>query len=111
MTKEEILKNEILKKHRSIRAFCIKLGIPYSTLVTALERGLDGMAYGTVIKMCDELMISPIDFAELNKKSTPRNATIFQQQLQKKLLKLNKKGIEKVLDNVEDLIQIPKYTE
>ena len=89
----------------------MKLGIPYSTLATALERGLDGMAYGTVIKMCDELMLSPIDFAELGKKSTARNATIYQQQLQKKILKLNKKGIEKVLDNVDDLLQIPKYTE
>ena len=111
MTKEEILKNEILKKHKSVRAFCIKLGIPYSTLATALERGLDGMAYGTVMKMCDELMLSPIDFAELNKKSTSKNAMLYQHQLQKKILKLNKKGIEKVLDNVEDLIQIPKYTE
>ena len=89
----------------------MKLGIPYSTLATALDRGIDGMAYGTVIKMCDDLMLSPIDFAELNKRSTARNATIYQHQLQKKILKLNKKGIEKIIDIVDDLTQIPRYTE
>jgi len=111
VTKEEILKSEILKKNKSVRAFCMKLGIPYSTLATALDRGIDGMAYGTVIKMCDDLMLSPIDFAELNKRSTARNATIYQHQLQKKILKLNKKGIEKIIDIVDDLTQIPRYTE
>ena len=38
-----------------MRQFAIDLEIPYSTLVTALERGIEGMAYGTVIKMCDKL--------------------------------------------------------
>ncbi|MCR4788519.1 MAG: transcriptional regulator [Lachnospiraceae bacterium] len=111
MTKEEILKAEILKKHKSLRAFCTKLEIPYSTLTTALERGIDGMAYGTVLKMCDELMISPIDFTPYSKKASSKNSLIFQHQLQKKIIKLNRKGIERVLENVEDLLEIPKYTE
>ena len=55
MTKAEILKREILRQYRSIRQFALELNIPYSTLVTALERGIEGMAYGTVIKMCDKL--------------------------------------------------------
>ena len=52
MTKAQILKKEILSQYRSVRQFAMDMQIPYSTLVTALERGIDGMAYGTVIKMC-----------------------------------------------------------
>ena len=40
MTKAEILKAEILNQHKSVRQFAIEMGIPYSTLVTALDRGL-----------------------------------------------------------------------
>ncbi|MCR4990944.1 MAG: transcriptional regulator [Lachnospiraceae bacterium] len=110
MTKEETLKNEILKKYKSLRQFCIKLDIPYSTLMTALERGIDGMAYGTVMKMCEDLMLNPIDFSVLSRKSTSRNAQLYQHQLQKKILKLNKKGITRLIDTVEDLLEIQKYT-
>ena len=44
MTKAEILKKEILTQYRSLRQFAIEMEIPYSTLVTALERGIEGMA-------------------------------------------------------------------
>ena len=54
MTKAQILKKEILSQYRSVRQFAMDMQIPYSTLVTALERGIDGMAYGTVIKMCNK---------------------------------------------------------
>ena len=47
MTKAEILKAEILKQYKSVRQFAIDMEIPYSTLVTALDRGIEGMAYGT----------------------------------------------------------------
>ena len=52
MTKAEVLKKEILRQYRSVRQFAIEMNIPYSTLVTALDRGIDGMAYGTVIIFC-----------------------------------------------------------
>ena len=58
MTKAEILKKEILRQYRSVRQFAMEMNIPYSTLVTALERGIEGMAYGTVIKMCDKLSLN-----------------------------------------------------
>ena len=40
MTKAEILKAEILKQHKSVRQFAIEMEIPYSTLVTALDRAI-----------------------------------------------------------------------
>jgi len=67
MTKAEILKKEILTQYKSVRQFAIDMQIPYSTLVTALDRGIEGMAYGTVIKMCDRLNLNPVDFSSLEK--------------------------------------------
>ena len=49
--KAEILKGVILSRYKSIRQFAVEMNIPYSTLITALERGVDGMAYSTVIKI------------------------------------------------------------
>mgnify|MGYP007067574773 CR=1 FL=1 len=40
MTKAEILKAEILKQYKSVRQFALEMGIPYSTLVTALTEEL-----------------------------------------------------------------------
>ena len=67
MTKAQILKKEILSQYRSVRQFAMDMQIPYSTLVTALERGIDGMAYGTVIKMCNKLNLNPVDFSSLER--------------------------------------------
>ena len=39
----ESLKEAILAQYKSVRQFSGVMGIPYSTLVTALERGVDGM--------------------------------------------------------------------
>ena len=74
MTKAEILKKEILGQYRSVRQFALEMNIPYSTLVTALERGIEGMAYGTVIKMCDKLSLNPVDFSSLERDATFRSA-------------------------------------
>ena len=63
MTKAEILKQEILRQYKSVRQFAMEMEIPYSTLVTALDRGIEGMAYGTVIRMCDRLSLNPVDFS------------------------------------------------
>lgn len=108
MTKAEILKQEILRQYRSIRQFAMEMDIPYSTLVTALERGIEGMAYGTVIKMCDKLNLNPVDFTSLE-----RDASLGAQLLEKRVmqyyLKLNQNGRDKVLELMDDFVQIDKY--
>ena len=75
MTKAEILKKEILRQYRSVRQFAMEMNIPYSTLVTALERGIEGMAYGTVIKMCDKLSLNPVDFSSLERDASLSTAS------------------------------------
>lgn len=108
MSKAEILKREILGQYRSVRQFALEMGIPYSTLVTALERGIEGMAYGTVIKMCDKLSLNPVDFTSLE-----RDTTLGEQLLENRVMqyyvKLNQSGRDKVLELMDDFVQIEKY--
>ena len=108
MTKAEILKAEILKQYKSVRQFAIEMEIPYSTLVTALDRGIEGMAYGTVIRMCDKLNLNPVDFTPLNQKSV-LGSKIMENRVMQYYVKLNKTGRKKILEMMDDYVQLEKY--
>ena len=108
MTKAEILKQEILKQYKSVRQFAIEMNIPYSTLVTALDRGIEGMAYGTVIRMCDKLSLNPVDFSSLEKGES-LGEKILENRVMQYYVKLNQTGRDKVLELMDDFVQIDKY--
>lgn len=108
MTKAETLKKEILRQYRSVRQFALEMGIPYSTLVTALERGIEGMAYGTVIKMCDKLSLNPVDFTSLDRDAT-LGAQLLENRVMQYYMKLNQTGRDKILELMDDFVQIEKY--
>ena len=108
MTKAEILKKEILRQYRSVRQFAMEMGIPYSTLVTALERGIEGMAYGTVIKMCDKLSLNPVDFSSLERDAS-LGAQLLENRVMQYYVRLNKSGRKKILELMDDYIQLEKY--
>ena len=108
MTKAEMLKKEILKQYRSVRQFALEMNIPYSTLVTALERGIDGMAYGTVIKICDKLNLNPVDFSSLDGESV-LGAQLLENRVMQYYMKLNQPGRDKMVELMEDLSQLEKY--
>ncbi len=108
MTKAEVLKKEILAQYKSVRQFAIDMNIPYSTLVTALDRGIEGMAYGTVIRMCDKLNLNPVDFTTLERGSDLGDK-IVENRVMQQYLSLNKTGRKKALDIMVDLNCIDKY--
>lgn len=108
MTKAEILKKEILRRYRSVRQFAMEMEIPYSTLVTALERGIEGMAYGTVIRMCDKLSLNPVDFTPLERDQS-LGAKLLENRVMQNYLKLNQEGRDKFMDLMEDFLLIDKY--
>ena len=110
MTKAEILKQEILKQYKSVRQFAIDMEIPYSTLVTALDRGIEGMAYGTVIRMCDKLSLNPVDFYK-NEKGEVLGEKILENRVMQYYIRLNKKGRKRILEMMEDYVQLEKYRE
>ena len=108
MTMAEILKKEILRQYRSVRQFAMEMNIPYSTLVTALERGIEGMAYGTVIKMCDKLSLNPVDFSSLERDAS-LGAQLLENRVMQNYVKLNQTGRDKILELMDDFVQIDKY--
>ena len=108
MTKAEILKKEILRQYRSVRQFAMEMNIPYSTLVTALERGIEGMAYGTVIKMCDKLSLNPVEFSSLERDAS-LGAQLLENRVMQNYVKLNQTGRDKILELMDDFVQIDKY--
>ena len=55
MTIEEQLKQEILSKYKSVRAFTTAINIPYSTLDSVFKRGIQNAGVSTMIKVFDAL--------------------------------------------------------
>lgn len=51
MTLEEELKQEILNKYRSVRAFTTAINIPYSTLDSVFKRGISNAGVETMVKV------------------------------------------------------------
>ena len=60
-TREQKLRNLILDHYVSLRQFAIAADIPYSSLTTGLSRGIAGMQFDTVIKICKTLQIEPLN--------------------------------------------------
>lgn len=108
MKKAQILKKEILSQYKSVRQFSIEMEIPYSTLVTALDRGIEGMGYGTVIRICDRLSLNPIDFSSLER-GTNVSEKLLENRVMHYYLKLNQTGREKILELMEDFTELKKY--
>jgi len=108
MNRSENLKAEILKKYHSVRQFAIDMQIPYSTLNSALEKGIETMSYGTVLKICEKLNLNPIDLKPLDESSLVARP-LFETKLINEYLRLNNIGRKKVLDYMNDMLQIKKY--
>ena len=106
--KAEILKGVILSRYKSIRQFAVAMNIPYSTLITALERGVDGMAYSTVIRICEALSLNPLDFSPLEEQDS-LSSQITTRRVMDRYWKLTKSGRKKVLDIMDDYLRIPEY--
>lgn len=109
-SKTEILKKTILAQYKSVRQFAVKTGIPYSTLVTALDRGIEGMGYETVIRMCDTLSLNPVDFQPL------QSGDRLSQQIETRRVmslynRLNEEGRRRVMDILGDYAKIDIYRE
>ena len=51
MTIEDQLKNEILSRYKSIRAFTTAIKIPYTTLDSVFKRGISNAGISTMLKV------------------------------------------------------------
>ncbi len=55
---EDLLKELILSKYKSIREFTTQIEMPYSTLDSIFKRGVRKASVENLIKICDALNIS-----------------------------------------------------
>ncbi|MDP4132793.1 MAG: helix-turn-helix transcriptional regulator [Bacillota bacterium] len=58
----ELITCEIKKQYRSVRQFAFAIGVPQTTVVSALKKGVSGTGYDTVLKMCKTLNIRLADY-------------------------------------------------
>lgn len=109
MNKTEKLKHIILSKYNSVREFSKIVEIPSTTLTSALDKGIGGMAVDRIIKICDILNIDVKTFEPLENTAQTNNLSQEETILLENYNKLNSKGKEKLLDYSDDLTTNVKY--
>lgn len=90
-----LIKKNIKSKYSSTRKFAEELGIPQTTIVSAVKNGVGGTAFTTVCKMCKALGIKILNGIY------PVAVTDTTRQLIEKLSKLDEKGIHTVATVLE----------
>jgi len=56
----KLIKTEIKRQFRSVRQFSMYIGVPQSTIVTALQKGIGGTSFETIMQICKVLDIKPV---------------------------------------------------
>lgn len=105
------LKDFILSKYKSIRIFSKESNIPYTTIVSILERGINRASINTIMQICDFLNID-IDML-VNKEIVEKN-TINDEYIKSitlKIGKLNNEGKRKIDEYINDLLKIYRNKE
>lgn len=117
MNKSDKLKSIILSKYKSLREFSSAVGIPNTTLVSALDRGIEGMAIEKVIQICDFLHIDIKTFEPIQEKAD-FSLTHTQKNLITKYEALDAHGkeivdvvIEKEIERMEKLSETEQPTD
>lgn len=108
MNKSEKLKNAILENYKSIREFSKVVNIPNSTIVSAIDNGIGGMAVDKVIKICEALHldVKTFDKAPISKYDLTNEET----NLINVFNKLNNIGKSEAIKRITELTLIDKYT-
>lgn len=53
----KIVRTEISRQYKSVRQFALTVGIPLSTINSALHNGIGGSSFDTVVQICKVLGI------------------------------------------------------
>ncbi|MGL4573140.1 MAG: XRE family transcriptional regulator [Clostridium sp.] len=111
MNKTQKLKSIILDNYKSINKFAEVCDIPTSTLRSALDNDIGGMAVDRVIKICDILNIDVKTFEPIVEFTTRNTISISENKLLHSFNKLNDLGKNEAIKRVDELTYINKYTE
>lgn len=91
----QLIKKRIKSKFSSTRRFSEELGIPQTTIVSAIKNGVSGTAFTTVCKMCKALDIKLVNGIY------PVVVTDTTKNLIQKMSKLDEKGVHTVTTVLE----------
>lgn len=105
--RSERLKEIILQKYPSVRAFAQEAGIPHGTLVSALNNGIDGMAWAKLNRICQCLEIDAENLEPLYKEKS--SITDAEKRLLAYYNLLNGSGRAKVEEYIKDISKIAEY--
>ena len=86
----QLIKKNIKHKYSSTRRFADELGIPQTTIVSAIKNGISGTSFTTVCKICKALDIKLVDGVY------PVVATDNARAVLEKLASLDERGIHTV---------------
>ena len=111
MTIEDQLRDYIIKKYKSIRAFTKAVDLPYSTIDTMLRRGVGGTAVTTVIKVCQTLGldVNSLETGQIKELVTISPFSPQKQRLIRNYDGLNADGQTKLVDYSDDLVNSGNY--
>lgn len=121
MTMEEQLKQEILSRYKSVRAFTTAIDIPYSTLDSVFKRGILNAGINTMLKVFDalDLDIESVTDGELRPrppeyKKSPSTAEaapgdVLRSTLLHNFDQLNQEGQERLVETSDDMARSGKY--
>lgn len=109
--REDNLKKAILAQYKSVRQFAITINMPYSSLMSALDKGFSGMAFDTVMSICKKLGVSPYDFAPVK----PEDAKAVDElpdavrTMVSCYSKLNSDGKKLLVEMAQDLTEVKRF--
>lgn len=108
MNKTDFLKKLITKTGLSMKTFSERANIPYTTLRSMLERGVENASVNNVIKICSTLNITIEDLYEMEEK-TSNLISKEEASLLENYNKLNDLGKKEANKRVAELTEINKY--
>ncbi len=56
----KIIREEIKRQYKSVRQFAFAVGVPLSTVNSALHNGVGGSSFDTVLRLCEALGIKAL---------------------------------------------------
>ena len=107
MTKTDYIKQLISETELNLKAFAKETDIPYTTLRSMLDRGIENASVNNVIKVCTRLGIS---VESLYSQSDDQKITKDESDLLDDYEKLNILGKKEARKRVSELTEISKYT-
>jgi len=103
MKREDLLKDYILSKYKSLRSFALDANIPYTTVMALLDNDIDNAKTITIKRICDtlEIDVSSLingEIKDINIRVNPQECII------QKYSKLNRVGRARVESYIDGLL-------